>query len=356
MNSDLLERVGTDTNRFLRISTLFATAAALAALTGCGGGGSSATSAPPVATPSPAPAPAPSEPPPVLSVPTPTYAAGSERLAAYNRVNALRTMAGLGLVAQNAQLDQAAQAHAQYNARYGGLHTEVPGNIGFTGADPGARITAAGYPWADYAENVDARQSFFGVDLVNELNCIPYHRLGIMSYALVDLGVGYASDTSTVPNNFIVLDFARPTSGKGSTGQGATAPFFVWPLDSSTGTQAREYQGESPNPVPELMGAPWGCAVSVHTNKNWRSLSVSSFVLYDATGAVVPTKLLTYATDVNLQNYNDKATAFLIPLAPLAFNSTYTATFTGGYRLLTDPVSVADTPLKKTWSFTTGPK
>ena len=339
-----------DMDRVERLGRVFAAAALAAGVAACGGGGSG--SAPSGGTPSPPPAPAPVEPPPILSVPTPTYAAGSERLAAYNRINALRSQAGLGLVAQNAKLDQAAQAHAQYNILYGNFHSEVAGNVGFTGVDPGARMIAAGYNWADYDENVAAAQLYFGADLVNELACVPYHRLGVFAYALVDVGVGYASNSYIVPVNQLVVDFARQV---GAAAQGASVPFFVWPADASTGNQAREYLNETPNPLPGNVG-PWGCAVSVHVNKNWRTLSTTSFVLYDKTGAVVPTKLLTYATDVNLQNYNDRGVAFLIPLSPLAFNSTYTATFKGSYRGIYDSATVPDTQLQKTWSFTTGAK
>ena len=348
------------TDRLLRLSSLFAASAALAVLSACGGGGSGTTgpagSGSP--TPAPAPAPAPSEPPPVLSVPTPTYSTTSELLAIFNKINALRTQAGLGLLAQNARLDQAAQAHAQYNITNNAVgHFETAGKPGFTGVASWDRIAAAGYTAGESSEVSASGPLYYGsahpgADMIDTLTCVPYHRLGILAYSLIDVGVGLAS-TATGSLN-LVADMARPSTGIGSTGQGAVAPFLVWPTEGSTGNMARPVVGEVPNPVPELGSAPWGCAVSVHVNRVWRNLSTTSFVLYDSTGATVPTKLLTYATDTNLQSYNDTGVALLVPLVPLTTNATYTASFSGGYRLLSAAAGVADTPIKKTWSFTTG--
>ena len=65
-----------------------------ATLAACGGGGGDA----PAPTPAPAPAPA-TLADVVTSVPTPTYAAGSEALAAFNTLNAERSRCGFGMVA-----------------------------------------------------------------------------------------------------------------------------------------------------------------------------------------------------------------------------------------------------------------
>ena len=74
---------------------------------------------PPAPTPVPGPAPAPAPAPAfanqpanlVGSVRSSTYAASSEELQAFNRLNAERSQCGFGLLAQSIQLDAAAKAH-----------------------------------------------------------------------------------------------------------------------------------------------------------------------------------------------------------------------------------------------------
>lgn len=81
-----------------------------------------------------------------LSVPAPTYGAGSIELQTFNEWNELRKKMGLGLVKQDADLDRAAQAHANYmtlNKVF--QHEEDPSKPGFTGVTPKDRSLAAGY-------------------------------------------------------------------------------------------------------------------------------------------------------------------------------------------------------------------
>ena len=97
-----------------------------------------AARAAPAAVPAPAAPrrPSPTPPAPIaaqLTVPTPV-GYDADRLAAFNRLNEIRLSAGLGMVAQNAAMDQAAQAHAEWMiANDSFTHEESAGTPGFTG-------------------------------------------------------------------------------------------------------------------------------------------------------------------------------------------------------------------------------
>ena len=126
---------------------LLLTAVALAGLTACGGGGDAGPAAPAAA--------------PVNTASALPSAAGSEDLAAFTLLNAEREHCGFGKLAQNAQLDAAAKAHADYQVINSVIsHLEVSGKPGFTGASPTNRIAAAGY--ADAGANADEIAGFIG--------------------------------------------------------------------------------------------------------------------------------------------------------------------------------------------------
>jgi hypothetical protein len=113
--------------------------------------------------------------------------------------------------------------------------------------------------------------------------------------------------------------------------------------------------GELPNPAPDL--ATPGRPLTVYVNgANGEILTVSSFRLFDGTGAEVPTRALvaeaakagsmaSAVADPNGQ-YLRRNAAFLLPLAPLRAGATYTVSFAGAR---------AGTPMSTSWSFTTTP-
>ena len=124
-------------------------AAMALSLSGCGGGGGSAAAPePPPPPPAPVPAPSPTPTAPIaaqLTVPTPV-GYDADRLAAFNRLNEIRLSAGLGMVAQQTQMDQAAQAHAEWMiANDAFTHEEVEGTPGFTGTNWPSVTSSFGY-------------------------------------------------------------------------------------------------------------------------------------------------------------------------------------------------------------------
>ena len=329
---------------------------AVAALTACGGGGSSGSTSPAPApvtvapAPTPAPAPAYATRLPVTSVPTPTYAAASFQLAAFNRINSIRSGLGLGMFAQNSIIDAAAQAHANYEKTNGpgnSAHLETTGLAGFTGATPGDRMSAAGYSATYWAEDIDFVSN--GATAVDELVDAVYHRIPLLSLKSKDIGVGFlqTSPNQSDPtfNTYVnVLDL-----GFIGTGQGAPAlTTVVWPADAST-TTSTSMPAESPRPGTPGTSGVFGYPVSISTDED-RTLTVTTFTLTDTTGASVSCNLLSYsavgttAADPELVALNAKSFVALVPRDPLKSASTYTVQFVG---------TLDGVAYSRTWSFKT---
>ncbi|NED74694.1 CAP domain-containing protein, partial [Streptomyces sp. SID9944] len=99
-------------------------------------------------------------------------------------VNQERAKAGCGPVTGDSQLDAAAQAHSDdMAARNFFEHTNPDGK------DPGDRITAAGYRWSTYGENI-ARGQQTPESVMDSWMNSPGHRANILNCAFKNLGVG----------------------------------------------------------------------------------------------------------------------------------------------------------------------
>lgn len=336
-----------------------------AALTACGGGGASAP-----ATPVP--------PPPAgntdvvdvagtlqTSATAPTYAANSTALSAYNALSVARTSAGAGVVAQSAQLDTAAGAHAAYltaNIASGLTHTEDSTKPSYYEATVGSRIAKAGFN-AGFATEVigGAGASMQGSDCVLGLLNTVYHAAALLSPA-TQVGVGFGTDGAGVP--LCVADLAA-TSAQTYGQVPAAGALVAYPYNTQANVLDTFYVGyESPRPSATLFpnltaGTPVVVSVRNADYLNFKAAGtlavvVTKFELKDAGGNVVPSGILansaitgsgvTLTSDSNL----GEGFAVLVPLSPLSNNVTYTATFTA-------TLKSGATPLTKTWSFTTNP-
>jgi uncharacterized protein YkwD len=277
------------------------------------------------------------EPNAVVSVPAPVYSQ-AVYADAFNRLNQVRAAAGIGLVAQHAYVDAAAQAHSNYlavNDLTG--HYETNTKTGWTGNTPADRIQAAGYgansPW-----EVIAYANTTGADFVDMLVAAPYHRAGMLAYKAVHAGIGYAKYATISGYNLNIDITSNATSFQGAP----NTPAAIWPADGATDTLTR-MTVESPNPIPENNGAPAGYPVSVRVHED-KTLTVDSFTVTTADGTPVSVKVLSYATDPNLVSLGFKFFAAAVPTAPLAAGTTYRASFAG---------KINGTAYSKTWSFTT---
>lgn len=343
-----------DVGRRRSLGALISLAAAGAlggALVACGGGGGGATPAPP---PPPAPTPAPTPAGPIgaqLTVPTPV-GYDAERLAAFNRLNQIRLSAGLGMVAQNTMMDQAAQAHAEWMVANDLLtHDETAGTPGFTGENWARRDEAFGYVPIEGGEVMAQGAATPAVDaLVNAA----YHRAIVLAIEPVDVGIGWSSGSAANVGSPLVIDVTRPgldtSRGLGQLAQAASEGFAIWPIDGARGVPLR-LGLETPNPVPTQDVLTLGTPISV-TVARLKTISATRFTLTNsATGEIAPTRLLTNQNDTNFLVPESFIAA--IPLAPLSPNTTYRVGFSGS---TTEFPSSAAESISRNWSFTTGPQ
>ncbi|MET8585247.1 CAP domain-containing protein [Streptomyces collinus] len=111
-------------------------------------------------------------------------------------VNAERAKVGCSALTLNPTLTKAAQAHSQDMAAHQNMsHT------GSDGSSPGDRITAAGYNWSAYGENV-AYGYGTPEDVMAGWMSSPGHRANILNCAFKEIGVGLAQ-----PNSYWTQDF-----------------------------------------------------------------------------------------------------------------------------------------------------
>ncbi len=334
-----------------------AAASTLAALGACGGGGNG-VSAPVPSPPSPPPVPAPASAPspsPVgpiaaqMSVPMPV-GYDADRLAAFNRLNQIRLSAGLGMLAQNALLDRAAQAHADWIiANDSFTHAEAAGSFGFTGARWWDRDEALGYvPVGGEEVMVGFVHGAAGVDvLVNGV----YHRAGMLAFEPVDVGIGWSALSAANISMPLVIDMTCPGDdlmrSLGQSAQSSTNGVAIWPLDGARAVPLRLGM-ELPDPVPDQDVSTLGTPISLTVDSE-STIATTSFVLSDtASGSIVPTRLLTQQSDPNL--LIPRSFVALIPLSPLGPGVAYRAAYQG---TATAFLSATPRSIDRTWTFTT---
>ncbi|MBZ0092360.1 MAG: pilus assembly protein N-terminal domain-containing protein [Sulfuricellaceae bacterium] len=257
-----------------------------------------------------------------------------EETAARNQINLRRGQVGLATLAWNGQLEQAARGHSNYLALNNITgHYQTAGSSGFTGADPGARITNAGYAWRGYDEVIAFGPSSGVVAVENLMEAI-YHRFGIFSTYVDEIGSGFA-DTHPTYTYVMTADLATRNSTLPSPGANWVG---VYPYNGETGVPIDFYSDEeSPDPVPNANRV--GYPISIHLDQS-QTLGVTSFTV-SANGSALPTIQLT-----SVDGHTPKSASAIIPTQALTYGTTYTANFSG---------TANGAALNKTWSFTTVP-
>ena len=152
--------------------------------------------------------PPPPPPPPTTAAPTPpapTTAREAQQIL--DLVNRERTSRGLRPVRLQAQLNSAAQAHSADQARSSAIYHTHPR----TGAGPGDRISATGYSFSTWGENVAAGQQTAAAVMQAWMNS-PGHCRNILNPAFTELGVGheYRDDDPKRYRRYWTQKFARP--------------------------------------------------------------------------------------------------------------------------------------------------
>lgn len=128
------------------------------------------------------------------AAPAPTASGPAAEVVAL--VNEERAKVGCSALTVNAKLTAAAVNHSQDMAAHANMsHT------GSDGSDPGQRITASGFSWMTYGENVAYGYSTPEQVMTGWMNS-PGHRENILNCAFKEIGVGLAQ-----PNSYWTQDF-----------------------------------------------------------------------------------------------------------------------------------------------------
>ncbi|MFH9427885.1 CAP domain-containing protein [Streptomyces sp. NPDC017615] len=130
------------------------------------------------------------------STPRPAATASGDVARVVELVNAERAKVGCSPVKLNSTLSKAAQDHSADMAAHNTMsHT------GSDGSDPGSRITAAGYQWSTYGENVAYGYSTPEQVMAGWMES-PGHRENILNCSFKEIGVGLAQ-----PGSYWTQDF-----------------------------------------------------------------------------------------------------------------------------------------------------
>lgn len=118
----------------------------------------------------------------------PSSPSGSGDVSFAGLLNDVRADAGSNPVSYNAQLDSAAQAHAQDM-----LDNNYFSHTGLNGSTAGQRATAAGYNWRTVGENIAAGYQTEESVLNGWVNS-PGHQANNINPNFEEFGLGYARD------------------------------------------------------------------------------------------------------------------------------------------------------------------
>jgi uncharacterized protein YkwD len=340
--------------------------ALVAILTACGGGGDSSTPTPqpPVAPPVGGGSAAQGI-PLVASVPVATFAAGSEELAAFNKLNTERAACGFGQLQQDAALDKAAQAHNDYmtinlsGRRWS--HTEDPVRFptGFTGVEPYDRAVFQGYSAeSEVSEGFTGvlQKAGSGVMSVRRLLNGPYHARAMLDgWTDVGSSVRTGSDVGSQATTIIGLFKYgyRYTNGKQLQPSGT---LLTYPCNGLVGSAPDLSVNEDPSPAPsrDLAAQPAGAPIMMKV-RDGEVLTVSSIAVFGPGDApVVLMPLMTSDNDFNQRL--SRSEAFVMPDQPLAAHTTYRVVINGSIGLppINGVAQAAKPIVNHTFTFTTG--
>lgn len=310
-------------------------------LAACGGGGGGGDSSPAAVSPTtPTTSTSTSTPAPSqtvlgslqLSVPAPTYTAGSVQLDFFTRLNDARTKFGVGLLAQNSAIDTAANNHVLYmgaNNITGHFETDSS-KPHYTGYQQLDRMNAAGYGGVYGGEDISYTGTTADFDV---LMGTLYHRGGLLSQGIVDVGIGNGTGIYSAT----VVDLGSKTTAY----QFPAAGFLgLYPYDMQTNV-GTSFQAENPSPFAVGDNSIHGYPISI-ASKFGTTITATSFTLLE-NSVVIATQAFNSANDPNHRMGSHELV--YVPTQALKSNTTYSVTFTG---------TVDGTAVSRNWSFTTG--
>ena len=270
--------------------------------------------------------------PALSSCPAPPAGAADNAIKALNAVNTLRLAMGVECANLVLALDKSAQAHCDFYAANTGVamceggsispHSEVAGCTGFTGADPGARVKAAGYMGRGWSE-VMAFNNDPNKAVTQWVNSV-WHRTPLLSPWWDDMGYGNAAKCDVIDQ------------GPG-TQMPATAT-AMYPYAGQTGV-TRSFNGANEGPVPPAPATGWpsGLPITLYVQK---ATTVSHSIEVMGSGAPLAHTWIDYN-----QSDNDSDQLIMYTDKPFTANTQYHVTIA---------VTIAGAPKTFDWTFTTG--
>lgn len=243
-----------------------------------------------------------------------------ERLNGLNYLNTLRNGAGLISYSTNSLLDTAAQNHTDYLILNNTLgHNEVENNPGFTGVSPGDRITAAGYIWTSYSENISAGDNDIYESIDGLISAI-YHRFGFLGFNHNEIGIGSSYDEDYDYKSVYGFDMAN--AGDPSVTRQLNPQYVLWPHNNYSNAQTSFNNYESPDPTPECPpGGITGNPISIEFNPDKNSaITINSFKLFRNDGSEL-TNIKNLTANLNDDQF------VIFPMTSLSLDSRYRAEF-----------------------------
>lgn len=107
--------------------------------------------------------------------------------------NTARRVVGAAPLQLNIRIAMAAAGHSAYQAQ-----TQTMSHTGYAGSNTGDRLTAAGYTWSTWGENVAAGQANCDTVISAWLASAP-HRANILNPAFRHIGIGMVLSSTGVP-------------------------------------------------------------------------------------------------------------------------------------------------------------
>jgi hypothetical protein len=262
--------------------------------------------------------------------PAPPASAPADAVTALNAENALRVAMNIPCASLVLTLCTSAQAHCDYYTTNQGnasctpssAHNETSGCPGYTGADPGARIKAAGYTGNGWSECM----AFMGnpASAVKMFVDSVYHRVPVLSPWYTDMGYGGGSGCDTI-------DF-----GPGSAAAAKTVT-AVYPYDGQTGVPL-SFNGAQEGPTPPAPSTGWPSGYPVILYGQGITVTTHQIVV---DGTTTPLTHIWLDKDSTLGS----SAKVLYTEAPLTANTTYRVTIDG---------STSSSSVHFDWAFTTG--
>jgi hypothetical protein len=270
--------------------------------------------------------------PGLTSCPAPPAGAPANAITALDAVNTIRLAMGVECANLVLDLDKSSQAHCDFYAANTGVamceggmispHDEVMGCTGFTGADPGARISAAGYKGNGWSE-VMAFNDDPSKAITQWVNSV-WHRTPLLSPWWDDMGYGNATK----------CDVTDQGPGK----QSPTTTTAMYPYAGQTGV-TRTFNGAEEGPVPPEppTGWPSGLPITLYVRN---ATTVSHSIEVMGSGEPLDHQWIDYK-----QSDNDSDQLIMYTNAPFTANTIYHVNIA---------VTIGGAPKVFDWTFTTG--